>query len=140
MNQCKNYKKIIICGNVSLVIALWAYIFIAYIAWNRISTFFRQFYSEDLANFVGSIIIFFINAALFIRWFDQIVALPRWVLLLLSYSIIDNQKQWHLLSPSFLLPSLLPLFFCHKFRSVLFIETFALSWEIALGSFLKVSS
>ena len=69
----------------SLVIALWAYIFIAYIAWNRISTFLRQFYPESLANFVGSIIIFFINAVLFIRWFDQIVALPRWVLLLLSY-------------------------------------------------------
>ena len=119
MIRCKNYKKIIIYGNVSLVITFWAFILIAYITWKPISTFLCQFYPEDFANFAGSTIIFFINAALIIWWFDRIVALPWWVLLLL-------------------LPTLLALFFCHKFMCVLFIETFVLSWEIALGSLSKL--
>ena len=46
-------KKIIFCRNISLVIALWADIFIAYIALKSISTFLRQFYPGGLANFVG---------------------------------------------------------------------------------------
>ena len=53
----------------SLVIALWADIFIAYIALNPVFTFFRQFYPGDLANFAVSTIIFFFIAALIIRWF-----------------------------------------------------------------------
>ena len=57
--RCKYYKKVIICGNISLVIALWADIFIAYIAFNSISTFSPQFYLGDLTNFAGSIITFF---------------------------------------------------------------------------------
>ena len=91
----------------------------AYFTWKLISTFLYQFYPENLANFAGSAIIFFINAALIIQWFDQIVALSWWVLLLL-------------------LPILLALFFCHKFMCALFIETFALSWEITRGRFLKM--
>ena len=79
MIRCQNYKKIIIYGNVSLVITFWAFILIAYITWKPISTFLCQFYPDDLANFAGSTIVFFINAALIIRWFDQIVALP-WVM------------------------------------------------------------
>ena len=57
--RCNYYKKVIICGNISLVIALWADIFIAYIAFNSISTFSPQFYLGDLTNFAGSIITFF---------------------------------------------------------------------------------
>ena len=37
----------------------------------------------DLANFAGSIIISFFIAALVIRWFGKITALPRWTWLLL---------------------------------------------------------
>ena len=39
---------------------------IAYITLNPIFSFLRQFYSEDLANFAGSTIIFF-NGALIIQ-------------------------------------------------------------------------
>ena len=60
-------QKIIICGNISLIIALWTDIFIAYIVLNRISTFLRQFYPGDLANFAGSSIIFSFIAAVIIR-------------------------------------------------------------------------
>ena len=60
--RCKYYKKMIICGNISLAIALWTDIFIAYIALNPI----RQFYPKDLANFAGKIMTFCI-AALVIR-------------------------------------------------------------------------
>ena len=66
MIQCIYYKKIIICGKISLVIALCVDIFIAYIALNPISTFLLQACPGDLANFAGSTIIFFI-AALIIR-------------------------------------------------------------------------
>ena len=53
----KREKKIFICGNISLVIALWVDILIVYIALNQISTFLRQFYPGNLANFaVGTII------------------------------------------------------------------------------------
>ena len=101
MIRWKYYKKIIICGNISLVIALWADIFIAYIALNPIFTFIRYFYRGDLANFAGGIIIFFV-AAVIIRWFGLVVALPRWtwLLLLLRYFFIDSRTWWHLLSPS----------------------------------------
>ena len=46
-------KKIIICWNISLAIALRADIFIAYIALNLISTFLRQFYPADVTNFAA---------------------------------------------------------------------------------------
>ena len=60
-------QKITNCENVSLVIALWADIFIAYIALNPISIFLSLFYLRDLANFAGStMIFFFIVAALVI--------------------------------------------------------------------------
>ena len=52
--------------------------FIAYIALNPISTFLRQFYLRDT-------VIFFIIAALIIRWFDQIVSLKGWTYLDLDY-------------------------------------------------------
>ena len=54
-------KKIIICGNISLVIAFWY--------WTQL---LRQFYPGVLANFAGSTIIFFI-AALVIRWFYELL-------------------------------------------------------------------
>ena len=50
VTQCKYYKKSIICGKISLVIALWADIFVAYIALNPISTFLLQFCQVDLTN------------------------------------------------------------------------------------------
>ena len=53
-------QKIIIWGNVSLAIAFWADIFIAYIGLNSGLTFFRQFYPGDLENFSGSTIFFII--------------------------------------------------------------------------------
>ena len=84
MIRWKHYKKkIIIWGNISLVIArileslagslvflviaIWADIFIAYIALNRISTCLPQFYPGDLANFAGSTIIFFFIVGVIIR-------------------------------------------------------------------------
>ena len=46
-------KTIIICRNISLVIAIWPDTLIAYIALNPIFTFLRQFHPRDLANFAG---------------------------------------------------------------------------------------
>ena len=66
MIRCKYYKKTIICG-ICFVIAHWADLFIAYIAFNPISTFLRQFSPGDLANFAGSTIINFFIAVLIIR-------------------------------------------------------------------------
>ena len=85
----------------SLVIALWADISIACIALNPVSAFRCHFSPKNLANFAVSIIISFFIAALIIRWFSQIVALPRWtwLLLLLSYFFIDSCS-WYLLSSS----------------------------------------
>ena len=106
-------QKIIICGNISLIIALWTDIFIAYIVLNRISTFLRQFYPGDLANFAGSSIIFSFIAAVIIGLFGKIVAFPWWslLLLLLWYFFIDDRTWWYLVSssspPSFFGPILL---------------------------------
>ena len=87
MIPCKydKKKKKNICGNISFVIGLWAGIFIAYITLNPASTFPRQLYPGEPANFLGSSIIFFFIAPLIIRCFGQIVASPRrsWLLLLL---------------------------------------------------------
>ena len=59
---------------------------------------------------------------------------------LLRYFCIDNRIWWYLLS-SFSFPSkILALFWCNRFMSILFIETFALTWATALGSFFKISS
>ena len=122
-------KKIIICGNISFFIVLWADIFIRYIALNPISRFLLQFYPGYIAN----IIIFFFITALIIWWFSQIFALPRWawLLLLLRYFFTDT------FSSFFFPPSFLDLFCCNKYMSVSFIETFVLSRETILGSFLK---
>ena len=135
-------QKIIICGNICLVIALWEDIFIVHIALNPIFTFFRQFYPGDFANFAGSIIIFFFIAALIIWWFCQIVTLPRWpwLLHLLRYFFIDNQTWWYLLSSSSSLQLFRPYFVVTNFMSFSFIETFTLSWEIVLGSSLNIYS
>ena len=102
MPRCKYYEKKNIYGNISLVIALWADIFIACIALNPVSTFRCHFYPGNLANFAVSIIISFFITTLTIRWFGQIVALPRWtwLLLLLSYFFIDSCSWWYLLSSS----------------------------------------
>ena len=114
MVRCKYYKKIIICGNISLVIALWADIFIAHIALNSVSTFLRQLYAGDLANIAGRTIIFFIPT-LIIRLFSQMVALPpwTWLLLLLRYFFIDNHTWWYLL-PSSSPPTFSASFCCNK--------------------------
>ena len=70
-------QKNIVCKNISLVIALWVDIFIAYNALNPISKFRSQFYPGDLAIFASSTIIFFFIAALIVRLIGQIVASPR---------------------------------------------------------------
>ena len=95
-------QKIIICGNISLIIALWTDIFIACIALNRISTFLRQFYPGDLANFAVSSIIFSFIASVIIGLFGKIVSLPWWslLLLLLWYFFIDDRAWWYLVSSS----------------------------------------
>ena len=61
-----------------------------------------------------------------------------WLLPLLMY-FIDNPNWCYLLSSSSSPPTFTALFSCNKFISVSFIETFALSWEIVRGSFLKIS-
>ena len=78
MIQCKYYKiKIIICRNMSFVIALWVDIFIAYITLKTISAFLCHFYSGDLANIPGRTIFLHFFVALIIRWFGQFAPLPR---------------------------------------------------------------
>ena len=91
MLRCKYYKKITIWGNISLVIALGT-IYSSHISLNSIVTFLRRFYSGDLENFAGSAIIFFFIAALTIQSFSHIVALPRWIwlLLFLRYFFLGN--------------------------------------------------
>ena len=108
MIPCKYYK-----GNHHLqkyfsVIALWADIFIAYIALNSMPTFLSLIYLGDLASFAGSTIIFFFIAGLINRWFAQIVTLSlwTWLLLLLRYFFINNRTYWCLLSSSSPLPQL----------------------------------
>ena len=80
-------------------------------------------------------------AALIIRLFGLIVALPQStkLLLLLKYSVTGNRTWWYLLSYCSLSSSFSALFCCNKFMSVSFIGTFALCWKIFLGSFLKSS-
>ena len=125
MIQCKYYKKSHHLRKYLLVIALWIDVFIVYISLNPsnpFSIFLRQFYPGDLANFAGSTIIFIV--ALIIRWFSQIVALPRWTWLLFSSmtSVPDS-----IFFPLPLPPSFLALFWCNKFMGVSFIETFGIS-------------
>ena len=80
-------------------------------------------------------------AALIIRLFGLIVALPQWtkLLLLLRYSVTGNRTWWYLLSYCSPSSSFSALFCSNKFMSVSFIGTFALCWKIFLGSFLKSS-
>ena len=91
--------------------------------------------SRYLANSPGSTIIFFFIAAIIIRWFGQIVALPSWtwLLLRLRYCFIDNRISWFLLSSSSFSSKFSALFCCNKFMNLSFTETFALSWELFLG-------
>ena len=123
MTRCKYYKKIIICRNISLAMALWADIFIAYIALNPISAFFCQFYTGGIAHFAGSTIIFFFIAALITQWFSLFVAVPRWtwLLLLQRYFFTSNCTWWYLLSSFSFPPTFSALFFSNKFVSVSFI-------------------
>ena len=132
-------QKIIICGNIFLVIVFSADIFITYIALNPISTFLPQFYTEYLANFAGSTSIFFFIAALMIQWFGQIVAMPpwTWLQLLLRFFLIDSCTWWHILSSSSFPPTFLALFSTNKFMNVSVIDKFALSWEIVPRKFIK---
>ena len=100
-------QKIIICGNISLVIILWEDRFITYIAFNPISTFLHQFYAGYLAHFAGITTIFFFIAGLIIRLFDKIAPLQlcTWPLLLMRYFFIDNRTWWYLLSSSSFSPT-----------------------------------
>ena len=139
---CKYYKKIIICWNISLVIALLADIFIAYIRLKPFSTFLRKFYLGDLANFTDSTIVFLLIAALIIQWFDQLLHCRDGSDCCLSWGVsslttVPDGIYFRL----FLILPIFPDLFCgNKFMSVSFIEALLLSWEIVLGSFLKMSS
>ena len=121
-------------SSISFLSYRFGQIFIVYTTFNQISTFLCQFSPKDLRIFAGSTIIFLI-ATLIIQWFCQIVALPRWTWL--RYFFIDNRTWWHFLS-YFSPLNILALFCGIKFMSVLFIETFTLSWINDLGSFLKI--
>ena len=68
----KKRKKIMMCGNISFVVALWVDILIAYIALNQISTFLRQSYPGDLANFAGGTII---SSSSLLSLFDDLTKL-----------------------------------------------------------------
>ena len=116
-------QKIIICGNISLVIILWEDRFIAYIAFTPISTFLHQFYAGYLAHFAGITTTFSFIAALIIRLFDKIapLLLCAWPLLLPRNFFIDNRILWCLLSSSSFFPTFLTLFCCIQFMSVSFI-------------------
>ena len=191
----KIIQKIIIWGNIFLLIVLGADIFIASIILKPITIFLCQFSPGVLENFAVTTIIFFIAtawkvskygvfsgpyfsafglnterysgplrirsecgkirtrkkirswtffmqcAALIIRLFGLIVALPQStkLLLLLKYSVTGNRTWWYLLSYCSPSSSFSALFCCNKFMSVSFIGTFALCWKIFLGSFLKSS-
>ena len=142
MIPCIYYKKIIVCGSISLVIALWAHIFPHILHWSAsISIFLRQFYPGCLVKFADSTITFFFIAALSIRWFGQIVALPwwTWLLFLLRYYFIDKRTWWYLFSSSSP-PTFSALFCCSRLMSVLITEILKISWGIVLGSFLEISS
>ena len=102
------------------------------IALNPNSTFLCQFYPGDFLKFADSTIIVFFIAALIIRCLQQIVAFLRctWLLLLFRYSLFTSVPD----GIFFPLPPIFSVIICcNKFMSVLFIETFVLSWEIFLG-------
>ena len=128
-------QKIIICGYIPLVIGLWADIFITYIALNPISTFLRQFYPGDLANFAGSIIFFFIVSTKLLHCRDGAGFCSSW-----SISSLATVSDVIFLPLPLLSLTFLALFYCDKFMSVSFNEAFGLSWEISLENLPKVYS
>ena len=131
MIRGKYHKKTIICGNTSLFTPLLADIFIEYIALNPISTFFRQLYSQDLASFAGSTIIFFFIAALIIRWYSTKLLHCRnapgccssWGIC--SLTTVSDSTFFPLPPPQ----AFFTLFYFKRFMGVSFVETFALSRE-----------
>ena len=135
-------KTIIICRNISLVIAIWPDTLIAYIALNPIFTFLRQFHPRDLANFAGKY-----HHLLLHRCSHHLLLssslLALWVIAIdLAAALPDIFLNWqpYLMVSSFLSPpsNFSALFCCNKFMSISFIEKFTLSWEIVLGSFLNI--
>ena len=130
----KREKKIFICGNISLVIALWVDILIVYIALNQISTFLRQFYPGNLANFaVGTIISsssllsLFHDSAKLLYCRDGTVCSSSWCI-----------------SFFYFLSSFLFLFFPNLFSLILLQQIFArlVHWSIlgnVFGSFFNIS-
>ena len=98
--------------NISLVIAIWVDIFITYIVLNPMAIFLCQFYPSDLANFVSNTIIYFIIHRVIIKWFGQIVTLPRccWLLFLTRYFFIEQRFWWYLVSSSSSTEAFLALF------------------------------
>ena len=132
MIRCKFYKKIIKCGNIYLVIALWTDIFIAYISSDPISTFLRQFYSGNLANFAGSTIIFFFIAALTIPVLDGPGCCSSW-----GISLLTTVPNWYL-SFLFLSSQIFSVLFCgNKYYIAALYCAFL---GIVLESFFEISS
>ena len=85
MKRSKEKKS---SAEISLVIALWADIFIAIAHWTQCPHFSVSSIQGILQ--ILQVTVFFITA-LIIRWFGQIIAFPRWtwLLLLLRYFFID---------------------------------------------------
>ena len=133
-------KKIIFCRNISLVIALWADIFIAYIALKSISTFLRQFYPGGLANFVGY------HHLVLHRCSHHLAkqlhcrdgpgcCSSRGILSLTTVPDgIFSPLSPHYLPPT---PTFSALFRCNNFMSVSFIEAIALAWSSTSNSYCK---
>ena len=126
----------VICGDISLVVALWAEIFIAYTTLNLISPFFRQFYPVNFANLQvvpssssSSILSSFYDLAKLSHCCDGPGCSYYWGIALL----ITVHRIFFPLPLT--LPIALALFFCDKFMSVSFIETLSRCWEIVLVQF-----
>ena len=138
--RCKHYKKKKSSAEISVLSLHFEPTWSSHIShWAQT----WHFYPGDLANFAGITIIFFFNAALIIPWFDQIAALLRWTSLLLLWGTssltTSPGRIFFLLLLLFLHPTVLAVFFCNKFVSISFIETFEFFWEIVLGEFLEIS-
>lgn len=125
---------------ISLALALWADYIHRNNALNSISTFLRQFYSGDLANFAGCTIIFFFVATLIIWWFGHIVALPRWTWLLLlskGISLVAPVLYGIFFPLPLLTPNFSALFCCDKFMKYFSLRHLHFLGKLFLGVFSK---
>ena len=125
----KREKKIFICGNISLVIALWVDILIVYIALNQISPHFSVSSTQGILQILRSVPSSLLHRCSHYSMIrpncfiaaTELFAAPRDVFLFfISY----------LLSSSSFSLTFSALFCCSKFLRVSFIEAF---WEMFSG-------